>query len=77
MQDLLNDEQLRAANVVVQPSDPSVPASLIVNHPINVDGLARVGPTHAPEVGEHTAEVLGELGFSAAEIEALRTSGAT
>ena len=76
MHDLLHDEQLRATNVVVPPSDPSVPAAYIVNHPINVEGLARVGPTHAPEVGEHTAEVLGEMGFSAAEIEALRAAGA-
>ena len=76
MQDLLHDEQLRVTNVVVPPTDPSVPAAFIVNHPINIDGLAQVGPTHAPEVGEHTAEVLGELGFSADEIEALRASGA-
>ncbi|MEP6871079.1 MAG: CoA transferase [Anaerolineaceae bacterium] len=76
MQDLLHDEQLRVTNVVVPPTDPSVPAAFIVNHPINIEGLAQVGPRHAPEVGEHTAEVLGELGFSVAEIAGLRASGA-
>ncbi|MEO6397890.1 MAG: CoA transferase [Tepidiformaceae bacterium] len=76
MQDLLHDEQLQATGAVVPPAEASVPASLVVNHPINIEGLARVGPTHAPEVGEHTAEVLGELGFSATEIERLRAAGA-
>ena len=76
MQDLLHDEQLRVTNVVVPPTDPSVPVAFIVNHPINIEGLAQVGPRHAPEVGEHTAEVLEELGFSVDEIEALRVAGA-
>jgi crotonobetainyl-CoA:carnitine CoA-transferase CaiB-like acyl-CoA transferase len=30
----------------------------------------------APTVGEHTDEVFGELGFSGADIERLRASGA-
>jgi crotonobetainyl-CoA:carnitine CoA-transferase CaiB-like acyl-CoA transferase len=31
--------------------------------------------SHAPELGEHTREVLGTLGFSSAQIEALRNRG--
>jgi crotonobetainyl-CoA:carnitine CoA-transferase CaiB-like acyl-CoA transferase len=31
---------------------------------------------HAPHLGEHTREVLGEAGFSAAQIDALIGSGA-
>ena len=30
----------------------------------------------APGIGEHTEEVLGELGYAAAELESLRTAGA-
>jgi formyl-CoA transferase len=62
--------------MAVPPTDPTVPAPLIVNHPLNIDGLARVGPTRAPEVGEHTAQVLGELGYSAKEVADLRARGA-
>jgi crotonobetainyl-CoA:carnitine CoA-transferase CaiB-like acyl-CoA transferase len=31
--------------------------------------------THAPHLGEHTREVLGEMGFGAGEIEKLSASG--
>jgi formyl-CoA transferase len=30
----------------------------------------------APDIGEHNAEVLRQLGFNAAEIDGLRASGA-
>jgi crotonobetainyl-CoA:carnitine CoA-transferase CaiB-like acyl-CoA transferase len=43
--------------------------------PFNLDGMEpRMDPI--PEVGEHTARVLGELGFSPTEVEKLRREGA-
>ncbi len=68
-EDLPNDSQLRAIGAVVPPSDANVPAELVVNHPVNVDGLTRVGPRHAPAQGEHTREVLTGMGLSAETIE--------
>lgn len=76
VQDLLHDPQVHANRMAVPPADPAVPAPLIVNDPLNIDGLARVGPTRAPEVGEHTADVLRELGYSDGEIARLREGGA-
>jgi formyl-CoA transferase len=75
MPDLASDPQIRAAGIVGPPSDPSVPADLVLNHPLNIEGLGRVGPTHAPEIGEHTPTILSELGFSDSEIEAFRERG--
>lgn len=74
-EDLLHDPQVHANRMAVPSSDPSVTAPLIVNHPLNIDGLARVGPTRAPEVGEHTAGVLAELGYSEAQVADLRARG--
>lgn len=77
MQDLLHDEQIYANRMVVPPTDPTVPAKVVINHPINIDGMATVGPKHAPEVGEHTSEVLAEMGFSDAEIASFAERGIT
>ncbi len=44
---------------------------------MTVKGWAKVAPRVAPELGEHTDEVLAELGFEPAQIESLHASGAT
>jgi len=76
VEELPEDEQLRAIEAVTRPADDPVSGPLIINHPVNVRDLARVGPKPAPEIGEHTDEVLAELGFDAAEIAGLRNRGA-
>lgn len=75
MGDLVDDPQLRVNNMVAPPVDESVPARVVINHPLNIDGMPRVGTRHAPEVGEHTDEVLAELGFDAAAIAGLHERG--
>jgi crotonobetainyl-CoA:carnitine CoA-transferase CaiB-like acyl-CoA transferase len=47
----------------------------VINDPVNVEGIARIGVRKAPEMGEHTHPVLTELGYSATEIAALQTDG--
>lgn len=75
VEDLPQDEQIMANEIVTPPRDnPAGP--LIINHPVNVRGLARVGPTAAPGVGEHTDEVLTELGYDADAIARLRRENA-
>ncbi|MEO8539754.1 MAG: CoA transferase [bacterium] len=77
MEDLPYDPQVIANNILVEPTGDGVASPFVVNHPLNVDGLPRRGPWHAPEVGEHTADVLRELGFGDDAIADFRTRGVT
>jgi itaconate CoA-transferase len=55
-------------------ASPAGPLEML-KPPFNLDGMEpRMDPI--PEVGEHTARVLGELGFSPTEVEKLRREGA-
>jgi hypothetical protein len=62
MEDIPHDEQLQIKNVLVPPVGPDVPMPLVINHPLNIDGLPVAGVKHAPGLGEHTAEILAEPG---------------
>jgi crotonobetainyl-CoA:carnitine CoA-transferase CaiB-like acyl-CoA transferase len=54
---------------------PVRPDFRVVANPIKLDGQ-RLPSRRAPELGEHTDELLGQAGFSPAEIEALKACGA-
>jgi formyl-CoA transferase len=70
-----HDPQVRAAEVVV-PLAGVDDLEFTVNSPITVRGVAKVPAGRGPELGEHTDEVLAELGFTGDEIEQLRAEGA-
>ena len=72
--DLPGDPQLAANGIITKPVD-DIGADYVINHPVNVDAIHRVGVKKAPEVGEHTDAVLKELGYDATAINALRESG--
>ncbi len=46
-----------------------------VDSPIAIDGVAKRPPSPAPALGEHSVEVLAELGLSQEAIDDLRTAG--
>lgn len=49
----------------------------LVSGPVGFDGqTAPADPIRAPLLGEHTDELLGDLGFESSELERLRTAGA-
>jgi len=48
---------------------------MTVNSPIWIKGQDKVKPHRAPYVGEHSAEVMREAGYSDAEIDELRAEG--
>jgi formyl-CoA transferase len=75
LEEVVSDEQMLANNILV-PVHGADQGARTVNSPMQVIGSEKVSPRRAPNVGEHTAEVLFELGFSAEKVEALRVSGA-
>jgi crotonobetainyl-CoA:carnitine CoA-transferase CaiB-like acyl-CoA transferase len=54
---------------------PDRPAMRALANPIKLDG-ERVPSRHAPKLGQDTAAILGELGYSADDIEAMKAAGA-
>jgi formyl-CoA transferase len=72
--DVVEDEQAQHAGIFADTTNPDVPRT--VNNPIRL-GFAeprKAGPP--PAVGQHNEEIMREAGFAAAEIDALKKSGA-
>src|SRR5580693_5527354 len=74
--EVINDPQLQANDIVVPLEGAGGKLTSTISSPINVHGVAKVAAKRAPALGEHNEEVLSQRGFSAAEIEGLRASGA-
>ena len=72
--DLPSDPQL-VANAILREPDEPIGADYIINHPVNVEASKRAPVKRAPDVGEHSDEVLAELGFQHQEIARLRETG--
>jgi formyl-CoA transferase len=71
LDDVPHDVQMRASGALVPIDDPRAGASLTVSSPLQISGQEKVPPTLAPEIGQHTVEVLRAAGIAAAEIERL------
>lgn len=75
MKELAYEPALRASGTVVEVDHPSRGKYLTVGNPIKLsDSPTEV--TRSPLLGEHTDEVLTQLGFSARAIASLRAQGA-
>ena len=72
MDEIQEDEQILASGALVPFADGS---SLTVASPIWIAGQEKVAPRPAPAVGQHSAAILREAGWSEAEIESLRAAG--
>src|SRR5438477_30114 len=72
MKEIANDPALRASGSVVEVQQEKRGSYLTVGSPIKFSGFTPK-ITGAPLLGEHTAEVLTELGYSAEQIAKLRS----
>src|SRR5215471_9967165 len=75
-QEVIEDPQLAANEIVVPLEGAGGKLTTTISSPIQVHGIAKAPARRAPNLGEHTDEILNELGFDAKEIEGLRASGA-
>src|SRR6266487_625987 len=75
-QEVIEDPQLRANDIVVPLEGAGGKLTSTISSPIQVHGVVKMPATRAPDIGEHNAEILQELGFDAKDIDGLRASGA-
>jgi crotonobetainyl-CoA:carnitine CoA-transferase CaiB-like acyl-CoA transferase len=74
--EVIKDPQLRENDIIVPLEGAGGKLTSTISSPMQVHGVTKEPAKRAPELGEHNDEVLKQLGFSGAEIDALRTSGA-
>jgi crotonobetainyl-CoA:carnitine CoA-transferase CaiB-like acyl-CoA transferase len=73
LDDVVKDAQMRASGAII---DSGVGALETVNSPLFISGIEKTRPRPSPEVGQHSREVLRELGYSQGEIQAMIKKGA-
>jgi len=75
IEETLFDKQIIENKMAVKPNIDGVEIPLVINHPIRVDAIAQAAMTRAPNLGEHSEEILRDLGYSEEAIKALRADG--
>ena len=76
LEELAEDPQAEASGLFPAIEDGNGRAMRTVTNPIEVEGLAKRPPGPAPDIGEHTDEVLRSIGVDDARLAALRERGA-
>ena len=72
--ELTSDPQVIANNMAITPT-PEVGMPSVINHPLNVEGLATRPAGPAPDLGEHGEAILAELGYTPTDIARAKEQG--
>lgn len=70
--DLAENEHLKARNMLVEVDHPKAGKVVIPGNPIKLSASPDTIETPAPVLGQHSEEILAEIGYKAEQIEALR-----
>jgi len=73
--EVMEDPQVKARHLIDDIEYPGLGKIKVVKNPIFFSGHAPRTQLQAPQLGEHTAVVLAELGYSEAEIQRLEDTG--
>ncbi len=76
IEELATDAQLIQNDIILPIQNGTDKNSFTVDSPMKIKEEVKVQPKPAPGLGQHTIEILSELGYDATEIDALQTSGA-
>jgi formyl-CoA transferase len=69
--EVAHDAQMAANGVFAE----IAPGLRTVNNPLNVAGVKKVRPSMAPQIGEHTVEILQSIGYSGEAVDDLIQRG--
>jgi crotonobetainyl-CoA:carnitine CoA-transferase CaiB-like acyl-CoA transferase len=76
VKEVFEDEQVRALGLAVKIRHPRLGAQEVQNLPVTLSRTPGAVRTASPDLGEHTDQVLAELGYSKEEVAALHRDGA-
>src|SRR5207244_4048362 len=72
--DVRTDRQMVDSGALVPIDDPRAGATLTVASPLWLDGVDKVPPRMAPDLGEHSVAILREIGYDEIQIKGLLAS---
>jgi formyl-CoA transferase len=73
--EVFEDPQVLAREMLVEMAHPTAGSVRLVGSPLKLSGTPITYRTHPPLLGEHTDEILAELGFGDEQIAGLRDGG--
>jgi formyl-CoA transferase len=74
-EEVIADPQLTANGIIVPLEGAGATLATTISSPFQVHGVVKTPARRGPDIGEHSEEILRELGFDAKGIADLRATG--